>query len=314
MRRDIQLRVIRDISSCIYCAPAKAGTLVWVTSEEAARHLIESGLCEWLNGSATRVVGPSETPRAGPSAVKEVGVLAAGKPCCLPNGWPVDRFAVVEPVWRGETVVCIASGPSVTSTSLVGVSQKARSIAVNDTYLIAPWADICYFADARWHDWHTHGVAKPELGLSAEDVARRFREFAGQKVTIENTGMSVQDPRVFILRNYTQVGQPEGLSAVPNGLHTGSNSGYQAINLAVLAGARRVLLVGYDMRFVNGKTHFHGGHPSKHPEDVYLRYARRFNNIVPAARALGIEIINCTPGSAVKAFPFGDLEEELEKI
>ena len=45
---------------------------------------------------------------------------------------------------------------------------------MNDSYLLAPWADIHYASDPRWHAWHTAGVPKPALGLTAEDVRERW--------------------------------------------------------------------------------------------------------------------------------------------
>ena len=42
------------------------------------------------------------------------------------------------------------------------------------------------------------------------------------------------------------VAQP-GLSRTQGVIHQGKNSGYQALNLAYLLGAKRILLLGYDM-------------------------------------------------------------------
>ena len=180
---------------------------------------------------------------------------------------------------------------------------------MNDLYLVAPWADILYFADARWWEWHHQGLAKswPWASFTAEQVRERFASFAGQKATIDGTGMMVPDPAVFMLHNHGR----EGLSEQPNGLHTGMNGGYQAINLAVLAGARRVLLAGYDMRFPGGRSHSHNGHPHSHPEANYSLYASKYSSMLPQLGRLGVEVVNCTPGSAITAFPRGDLASLL---
>ena len=116
-------------------------------------------------------------------------------------------------------------------------------IVVNDAYLLAPWADILYFADWRW--WRDFGHRK----------RAEFKAFQGQKCTIENSGAMVDDPEIFMLHNSGH----EGLSEKPNCLHTGSNGGYQAVNIATLAGAKRVVLLGYDMRFHGKRSHFHAG-------------------------------------------------------
>ena len=184
-----------------------------------------------------------------------------------------------------------------------------HAIAVNDQYLVAPSADVLYFADARWWEWHHQGLAKswPWASFTAEQVRERFASFAGQKATIDGTGMMVPDPAVFMLHNHGR----EGLSEQPNGLHTGMNGGYQAINLAVLAGARRVLLAGYDMRFPGGRSHSHNGHPHSHPEANYSLYASKYSSMLPQLGRLGVDVVNCTPGSAIDAFPRGDLASLL---
>jgi hypothetical protein len=148
---------------------------------------------------------------------------------------------------------------------------------------------LLYFADARWWEWHR---LRPE-----------FQAFAGEKCTIENTGMLISDPAINMLHNYGN----EALSDTPNGLNTGSNSGYQCINIAYLAGARRVLLLGYEMRFPGGKSHWHGGHPIKVPETHYTAYARKFETMLPQLKRRGVEVINCTPDSAIKCFPYQEL-------
>lgn len=180
---------------------------------------------------------------------------------------------------------------------------------MNDNYLIAPWAQVNYFADARWWQWHTDGIAKfwPWVSFTAEQQRAAFSSFAGQKVSIFNTGLQIADPCVFLLRNSGR----EGLSLDPGGLHTGANSGYQAVNLAVLAGAKRILLVGYDMRYSAGKAHSHNGHPLVMPEAAYSQYAKKFSTMNPQLAKLGVEVINCTPGSAVTAFRKEELASAL---
>lgn len=113
----------------------------------------------------------------------------------------------------------------------------------------------------------------------------------------------VDDPEVHMLRN----DGVEGLPTKPNHLTTGKNSGYQAVILAILAGASRVVLVGYDMHCPGGVAHWHPEHPLPSPEGWYLDYAKQFAALV----GCGVEIINATPGSAIKCFPFKQLQEVL---
>jgi NADPH:quinone reductase-like Zn-dependent oxidoreductase len=86
------------------------------------------------------------------------------------------------------------------------------------------------------------------------------------------------------------------------------SSGYQAVNLALLLGATTILLVGYDMHHRKG-LHWFGAHSkevNRNQSDPQV-FAKTYDSIDP--RAYGVEIINCTPGSAVTAFPFGSLDD-----
>lgn len=275
MRKDIQLEVVQPITASIYCEPnRKPGDVVWVTTEEAARALIEAGLCK-LPGKPEKW---------------------DGRLCRRSESWPLDRFSVVEPIWKGETVVCIGGGPSVNTEKVERCRGRFRVIAINNSYHLAPWAEVCYFADARWWAWHKDRT--------------EFREFAGLKVTINESGAMVADPAVHMLRHApSSAGAEQPLSLKPTELQSGSNSGYQALNLAVLSGAKRVLLLGYEMGFTNGRSHWHKGHPEATPERIYHRFAERFARTVPQLKKLGVQVINCTPRSRLTAYPMKDLAE-----
>lgn len=177
-------------------------------------------------------------------------------------------------------------------------------IAVNSQYLNAPFADVLYFADSRW--WWRH-KDKPQ-----------FKRFAGVKVTIEPTGLEITDPHVHMLRSADdKPGAPKpGLSANPAVLVTGRNGGYQVVNIAVLAGAKKIVLLGYDMRIVGGKSHNEMNHPGgRHPEgnaaSDYVGYVKNFRTMVRPLERLGVEVLNATPESALDVFRKVPLEIAL---
>ena len=185
---------------------------------------------------------------------------------------------MVPKLWPGETVVCMATGPSLTPEDVASVHGAARVIVVNDAYRLAPWADCLYAADGKWWRWH-HGVP----------------DFAGMKYSVQQqASQDAHKPGVVVLRNAGK----RGLSLDPSSLSTGHNSGYQAINLAVHFGARRVLLLGYDMR----GGHFFGDHPDNTKPPFALAIPA-FSSLVSPLKAIGVDVINCTPNSALKCFP-----------
>lgn len=89
----------------------------------------------------------------------------------------------------------------------------------------------------------------------------------------------------------------------------GLDSGANAINLAYLLGAGRIVLLGYDMR-ENG--HWHPDHPNPVRHGIYAeRYIPGLNLMAKALRPTGVQVLNASPGSALTCFPMIDLETLL---
>jgi hypothetical protein len=170
-----------------------------------------------------------------------------------------------------------------------------RVICINDSYRLAPWADVLYSSDRRW--WpHYKGVASFE--------GSKFGVGSGHGKANPFTGY----PEIRVLKNTGY----SGLETEPNGLRTGRNSGYAAINLAVHLGAARILLLGYNMSHQNG-AHFFGNHPAglNQSAGLYPSFRRSFDSLVEPLKAAGVEVINCTPNSSLHTFPMRNLRDVL---
>lgn len=202
-----------------------------------------------------------------------------------PKRWIPNQTA-----WANKTAVCIATGPSLTGDQLdIVYGSKCPTVAVNDNYILCPWADIHYAADLKWWRWH-------------EKDALKFR---GTSLTVDR--QAAIDYGLY----WVPYEKHDGLSTNPEYIHTGSNSGYQAINIAYLMGARRIVLIGYDMQVAkNGASHWFGHHPDKLISG-YGSFIAKYRTIVPQLDALGLEIINCTINSALDCFPRARLEDAL---
>lgn len=227
-----------------------------------------------------------------------------------------ERFSEVLPLWRGLTAVILGGGPSLTPEQFEAVRRARetsliRVVAVNASYLAAPWADVIYAADSHFFGWQEQGIPYTGLGLSAREVRFRWVTFAGQKCTIQNSGANVKDEAVHMMRNRDHPSMGYGLSMDPRFLVTGKNSGFQSLNLAVLAGAKKVILLGFDGEQKDGKDHFHGGHPRPTPREAYPLYRAAMVAAEAALIDAGVEVVNCSPGSAIDTFPMMDLREAL---
>lgn len=175
--------------------------------------------------------------------------------------------------------------------------MKARFVTfgVNDNYQFGP--DVLYAADPRWIDYHEQQGNIPTV----------CRKYTCRADRVEKWGW-----------NYVHVlaGRGEGISLDPMHMHSGGNTGFQLINLAVLMGVARIVLLGYDMRLVSGKDHWFGNHPPEVNATTpnpgkYQKWAPHFGTMRPQLKEAGVEVINCTKDSAIKAFPYRSLTEVL---
>lgn len=95
---------------------------------------------------------------------------------------------------------------------------------------------------------------------------------------------------------------------------SGGNSGFQALNLAVQWGARRILLIGFDMTDASG-VHWYGRnswHQANNPnESNFKRWIAAFGAAAPVLAKMGVEVINCSVHSAMKCFPRRSIEDAL---
>jgi hypothetical protein len=205
---------------------------------------------------------------------------------------------VVPRLFDGETIACLATGPSLTPQVVEACRGRVRTIAINDAHRLAPWADVLYSSDRRW--WpHYKGVPS----------------FAGLKYSIGSGQMKRNPfrdyPEIRVLRNTGYL----GLELDPGGLRNGRNSGFAAINLAVHLGATRIILLGYNMSHAAG-AHFFGDHPQGLTQNasLYPGFRRNFDTLVEPLRTLGVEVFNCTENSSLDAFPRRDLADVLPAV
>ncbi len=203
-----------------------------------------------------------------------------------------DGCGRVERLWPGATVVCIGSGPSLTQAQVDYCRGKARAIVINTTWEKAQWADVLYVSDSDW--WNQYD------GLS---------RFEGLKYSQDDCVLAYPTVRHIVSVDKS------GLSFNRATIHQGGNGGYQAVNLAVHFGVKRIILLGYDMKDgPEGQKHHHADHPGEmnnpNPGN-YARWIAAFETLPPDLEKADVEVINCTPGSALECFPMAKLEDVL---
>jgi hypothetical protein len=171
-------------------------------------------------------------------------------------------------------------------------------VAVGQAFLACPDALAIYHADRKW--W-LHAMSD---GRRAIDAAREMHPHATLHAA------DVGDPPLPGVRHWRVRSGHAGLCAEADALASGGNSGHQALDLCRKLGFRRVLLAGFDMRESAGRKHFFGDYADKtlNTASPFATWVRRFRAVQTSP---DFRVINCTPSSALDAFPRGDLRMEL---
>jgi len=90
------------------------------------------------------------------------------------------------------------------------------------------------------------------------------------------------------------------------------NSGAAAISVAVHAGAKRIFLLGFDMKLKADAQHWHSEYRTagvKARALPFNRHLQGFPFIAADAKRLGVEIFNVCPESAIPDFKKVTLKE-----
>lgn len=178
--------------------------------------------------------------------------------------------------------------------NVAALRGRCKVLAVKECHELAPWADVVYGCDASF--WRNcQGLPKfPGLRVS----------YSGRHDGVRLIQIDVKADRL--------------LMTPPGVIGSGGNSGFQALNLAVQWGARRIVLLGYDMSDVYGQ-HWYGpsnGQGRTNPgEWNFKRWRKAFAVAAEQRHALGLQIINASPLTSLDCFPVTKtVEEALERL
>lgn len=197
----------------------------------------------------------------------------------------------------------VASGPSLHPQDMALVAQaaaagKIEAVAVNDVWTLLPAAAVLYAADHEWWDAH-----KGAAGFAGERWTQDKPKGQGAACAAR-WGLAC-------IRSEDRA----GMSFDPAIVHQGYNSGYQAVNLAVLFGATRVLLLGFDCQPTGGRRHWFGDHPGKlNRASPYPEWVRAFTGAAPQLAAAGVEVVNCSRATALECFPRMPIGDALARL
>jgi hypothetical protein len=152
---------------------------------------------------------------------------------------------------------------------------------------------VLYACDDSW--WIAYF---PELAI----------QFKGEKWTINENARDRFD--LHWLLGFDKA----GLSRDSGTINQGQNSGYQAVSLAHLFGAARILLLGFDFGRTHGRAHWHRDHPGLMGNGgSYPAWIAHMNILATELAAAQVEVVNCSRYTALTCFPRMAIEEALCK-
>lgn len=175
------------------------------------------------------------------------------------------------------TVVVLASGPSLVAEDIEAV-RHLPCIAVNTTWQVARFCSTIFAGDATW--WLREG---DKIDIDAERVS-----------------LSYNSERQYGAKKFDSKIAKKG----------GYNSGCIAIEYALVNGADKVLMIGFDCSVKNG-IHHHGKHDSNHnpTETKCILWKRQFEVLRQTYK--DADIVNCSRYTELDMFPKVPLQEAL---
>lgn len=223
------------------------------------------------------------------------------RPFEVPRIWEklIDQdLGEAKEIWPDSTVFILGGGPSLADMNLKLLDGQ-NIIGVNQAFKITDcFVPVCYSGDRRWYHWNVN----------------RLTEYRG--VLYTSYPHFVPNPKVPTI-NLGRVSMKGISTKSRNSIAWNQNSGASAVNLAYWLGARRVVLLGFDMDHKGGKFNWHTDYPTikrrsngRWP-NPYPKFLECWRQIAIDAKNIGLEIFNATPGSKLNIFHKKDFTEFL---
>lgn len=185
---------------------------------------------------------------------------------------------------KDNTVFIIGGGDSLKGFDYSKLDDKLV-IGINQACVYLPNLTAIYWADENW-------AAKNDNTLNRHNCKLRFT--GKMNLRGDYATSSTKAPGGATLLSITG---KLGLDSDINNVR-GDNSGSHVINLCINAGAKKIVLLGFDMKV----GHWHNDYEFGYDDGIYQTFLASINSIA-AALPEDVEIINCSLESNIKVFP-----------
>jgi hypothetical protein len=199
-------------------------------------------------------------------------------------------FQKIPKLWHSEICYILGGGPSLANFDVSLLNGK-HVISVNNAYKLAYFSEVLFWGNCWWFEQHR----------------KHLETFPGMMITTCQYEINLPQRVMHVRQQLNRF----GLGANCGLLTWNLNAGACAVDLAVQLGATTVVLLGYDMRQIDGRNNWHDDHktsldPNWNPYEEFLL---AWPYIAHDAQEMGIQIINATPGSGIDMFPIVDPHE-----
>jgi hypothetical protein len=215
---------------------------------------------------------------------------------------------------KSDRVFILGGGPSIKDTNLSFLAgedticvNKAIDLVRNPTFFIT--MDYSFFTK----------VGAPIQNITAKAKSSHFivnkqhtyiQEINGCYTDVRNNLRYLGlEHFTSVIESNSTINERSGFGLSVNDFSHGENSGYCAIQFAILAGYKEIYLIGFDLGYTTNseQTHFHGAYP-KVPSDVFRKRLDNYTgNLITSVTKLSskssIKIMTVTPSSLESLIP-----------
>jgi hypothetical protein len=144
---------------------------------------------------------------------------------------------------------------------------------------------MLWFGDSRWLEWH----------YTRREFMASWKAFKGIRVSCVQR---IKDHKVI---KYVKLSSTKfGIETDPLKVCWNKTSGASAINLAYHLGAKKIVLLGFDMQIVDGNENWHKDHVFQGDKpNPYPLFLEPFKGISEDLKKLNVEIVNTCMDSAI---------------
>lgn len=194
--------------------------------------------------------------------------------------------------WARDTAIVLGNGTSLLTFPQDTLTRpRSRTLVANGGYRWLPRADVLMCTDKRWLR------ANPDL-----------RGYLGDTIVVTRPEAVVRvDPRMlFVHRRFIGDARSDPFSRRDT-LVEGWNSTSTNISLAIIRGARRIILLGVDLQpGADGRRRIYDESRDQ-AKVAAARYARQVRHLTMQAswiKRKGVMVVNCSPRSELECYPY----------